>query len=551
MNKNELTEYADYLLQTAIYRVQNIVDAEDLVQETLMAALTAMEQGKSIENPKSFLVTILNRKYYDMLRQKYRKPVVSMEIVPEIPQEDFVSKQIEQIEEAENIRRCLGHLTRLYREVMVRFYMNGESIKQIADALGIPENTVKSRLDTGRKHVRKDFTMDNYVKQSYAPDNLWLCNSGETGINNEPFSLVGNNKIEMNLLILAYDRPVTVPELAKAIGISTTFIEPIVDKLVDGELMKRTADKVYTDFIIYNEEDRTANFMLEKEIADKHGSDMWAVVDSGLSELHEQDFYKAQSMTQGMKLDSFFAVRTMQNAVNNVRNEVCGGISEYPDRSNGGKWYAMGNRYPADYTYNMADYHKYGISGECCTMLIDYCGLKKISLCEYDCLLGTTQQGYGRDSKYIPYCMSGMEVMKMLYAIHTGREEDLPLINMHCFDNMNGFKRMGYLSRSESGKIIVDIPIIEMHDRWKLYGLSEKYDNIISDTFHDELKKLMQNPVKLPSHLKSVPGWQRYMWCCSLLPMLVIENANRNGLFFKDCNLKENPVPAVFLAVEK
>ena len=62
MNLNNLTEYADYLLQTAMYKVQNISDAEDLVQETLMAALLAMKKGKTIDNPKSWLVTVLNRK---------------------------------------------------------------------------------------------------------------------------------------------------------------------------------------------------------------------------------------------------------------------------------------------------------------------------------------------------------------------------------------------------------------------------------------------------------------------------------------------------------
>ena len=55
MNKNELTEYADYLLKTAMFKVNNIEDAEDLVQETLMAALVAIHQNKPIENPKTGL----------------------------------------------------------------------------------------------------------------------------------------------------------------------------------------------------------------------------------------------------------------------------------------------------------------------------------------------------------------------------------------------------------------------------------------------------------------------------------------------------------------
>ena len=78
MNKNELTEYADYLLKTAMFKVNNIEDAEDLVQETLMAALVAIHQNKPIENLKNWLVTVLHRKYYDMLRRKYRKGMLAL-----------------------------------------------------------------------------------------------------------------------------------------------------------------------------------------------------------------------------------------------------------------------------------------------------------------------------------------------------------------------------------------------------------------------------------------------------------------------------------------
>lgn len=63
--------------------------------------------------------------------------------------------------------------------------------------------------------------------------------------------------------------PVTVPELADAIGISTTYIEPIVARLVDGELMKQSGDKVFTDFIIYPEQDRLNTFEIQKRIGNK------------------------------------------------------------------------------------------------------------------------------------------------------------------------------------------------------------------------------------------------------------------------------------------
>ncbi len=328
MNKTDLTEYADLLLNAALYKCNNIADAQDLVQDTLLAALTAK---KALNDPKAWLMTVLNRKYYDMLRRKYNKPTVSFDVTEDIPDSGELYEAVEKSEEAEAIRRCLAYLTKLYREVMVRYYMHGEKVKDIAASLGISENTVKSRLDAGRKRIGKEFAMENYTTQSYEPENLFMSCSGRNSINGEPFTLVGDDKIAQNLLILAYDKPVTVTELAKAIGIAAAYIEPVIDKLVSGELLKRVGDKVYTDFIIYSPDDRTVSVPLEKQLADKLYRDVWKIMDRGLEELRRCDFYKRQNESKQAKLDSFWAVRTLLHAVNKVCDEVCG-IPRPPQR---------------------------------------------------------------------------------------------------------------------------------------------------------------------------------------------------------------------------
>ncbi len=551
MNKNELTEYADYLLKTAMYKVNNIEDAEDLVQETLMAALTAIHQNKPVENPKNWLVTVLHRKYYDMLRRKYRKGTVSIDIIGEIPVSDDISEQIEQSEDAENIRRCLAHLTNIYRQVMVRFYMHGESVKQIAEALGIPENTVKSRLDTGRKHIRKDFTMEKYTKQSYEPETLWVAICGRQSINGEPFSLVGNRKIEMNLLILAYEKPVTIPELAGAIGISTAYIEPIVERLVEGELMKRVGDKVYTAFIIYDEHDRTVNIELEQELAKKHFKTIWEYMKRGLEELHEQEYYKQQTPTARDKLDSFFVVRTAGHIFRHFKAEKTGkwNFEEFTERPNGGKWHAMGSRYPADYDWEGTRWYRwYYIDGELDTYFKDYEGLKELSFSSYDTMLGKAHNGWN-DIGYVKRPMAEDVLTKMLYAIYSGKENLLPVIDAHCFDNIDGLIKLGFLKKDENGKVMIDVPVIKMNDRWELYKLSDKYSAEIAENLDAEFDRLLENPVKLPSHLKSVPNWQRYMHCASLIPIMIVMNAHENGLFFAGRDFEKNPVPAVFMAI--
>ncbi len=64
------------------------------------------------------------------------------------------------------------------------------------------------------------------------PEKLYLSFGGSEGLKNEPMSLVEDDLIVQNLLILAYEKPITVSELSKTIGIPAAYIEPIVKNLL-------------------------------------------------------------------------------------------------------------------------------------------------------------------------------------------------------------------------------------------------------------------------------------------------------------------------------
>ncbi len=76
MQLEELLEHADYLLGVAAGKCDSWEDAQDLVQATLLEGLLAVRKEKKIGNPRNWLVTVLNRRFYDMLREKYRKPMI-------------------------------------------------------------------------------------------------------------------------------------------------------------------------------------------------------------------------------------------------------------------------------------------------------------------------------------------------------------------------------------------------------------------------------------------------------------------------------------------
>lgn len=540
LTKENLTEYADYLLKTALYKAGNIHDAEDLAQDTLLAALVYLDSGKTVENPKGWLSSVLDHRFYDSIRRKYRKPTVSMDVVAELAEEMRLYENAEKTEEAENIRRCIAMLGRNYRDVIVRHYLNGESVRDIAKTLGIPENTVKSRLYTGRSHIRKELEMEKYAKQSYQPETLWIGCTGQTGINDEPYSLVQNDKIKMNLLILAYEKPLTIPELAGAIGIPAAYVEPIVDGLVKGELMVRSGDKVYTDFIIYTEKDRLEYLDRQLKIAEENYRKIWEIVEKGLDELRRQDFYQEQRTSARHKLESHFVIRTVQTSVNNVRSEVYGGdepFSEYRRRPNGGKWYAIGNLYPESYENAKSRHLPYGINGEWGSGIEDFLDTRYLTLTEYDTVLCHAHALYN--------IKSGKEsVIKMLYSLCCGNGDAFAATDKSCIDNIGKFIEAGFLSRDSSGKLICEVPVISAEERERHYGLTKKYSSEISEKFHDAFISLMDKPLTIPSHVKSYLKWQRYMLCCEYLPMAIVLAAKEEGLY-------SNTEAAVYMSYEK
>jgi len=68
-----VARYGDYLYGYALARVRNPSAAEDLVQETLLAALKAFENFRGRSTLKTWLTGILKHKIIDHLRGKYRE----------------------------------------------------------------------------------------------------------------------------------------------------------------------------------------------------------------------------------------------------------------------------------------------------------------------------------------------------------------------------------------------------------------------------------------------------------------------------------------------
>lgn len=546
MNKFDFSEYVDRLYSAAVRKTGDSCVAEDIVQETFLAAIGQLKRGSRPEDMWAWLLGILSNKYCDWLREKYKYPRISFEEYPfDIAGEDEAEDDSE--EKLEAIRRELGLLANAYREVMVRFYLHGHSLERIAEDLQIPVGTVKSRLNMGRKYVKEGVgDMENYEsfsKQSYDPDTLYLSCAGECGLHQEPFSLVPvSDRLSQSILIQAYEKPLTESEIARALGVPAAFVEPVVKKLTEGELMYRAEGgrKVYTNFIIYTDEDRKATFDKQLAVAEEHFPLFWEEVGKGLADLREKTFYQRQKEPARYKLELHFCLKTLMNAYVSVRDEVTGTMpySEYPYRRDGGRWLAMGNRYSAGRRPGEdKEYHKYGVNGEAGCREKNFRDAGYIELREYGTALGGN-----------PNPEETSQYVKWFYELTLGVPAEELSVDSHVLQDADRLKEAGFLTQGE-GRLELNIPVLSAEEYQDECLLASLYGEGVTQKAREVLLPVFQKGhVRLPGHLKSVPKWQQYMYCGDSIPMAVIFQAKEKGVFLKDVDYS---LPASLLIFDK
>jgi RNA polymerase sigma factor, sigma-70 family len=527
MQHTELTQYTQFLLSAAIKMSGNIAEAQDITQDALLDALVYLSKGNEINDAKGFLLTVMRRKYYAMLRRKYKMATVNIDDHADFLADDTdYFEKITQTDEAESVRRTVAHLAKIHREVIVRHYMNGESVEKIAKELNIPVGTVKSRLSSGREHMKKEFiTMENYGKQSYAPIKLEVSNSGGTGMNGEPWSLVYGNLIAQNLLYLAYREPVTETELSRTIGIPSAYVEPIVEKLVNGELMKRVGNKVYTDFILYTPEDEEKYVAAQKQLVADNSELFMRAVRDGIDKVRGMKFYETLTQTQRDSLEMFFAFHCFDHGIFNAVTKILGSPQVFPERPNGGEWIAFGHVYPSD-GFSLDDHpdilsHKY--CGHRFSRLYDFLGAKQVEFITYDAV------GFG--GEVYPREMSDDGVLKLLWAIESGVDFNSTGIDASLAERIPFLNECRIL-RTEDGKPAVDVPVISL-DEWR--GEFSEALSTACRSYSDDIEELLRGYLRdkkheIPAHLTSVPVQKQYMFPFYAIAMISIRRAMAEGI---------------------
>jgi len=127
--------------------------AEDLVQETMVRAWRNLDRMPSGPEPqRRWLFKVARRLAIDAHRRRQTRPV---EVgLTETDVSPPVNAAAETAIASLTLRRAVDELGPAHRSVLIELYVKGHSAGEVADRLGLPVGTVKSRAHYGVRHVR-------------------------------------------------------------------------------------------------------------------------------------------------------------------------------------------------------------------------------------------------------------------------------------------------------------------------------------------------------------------------------------------------------------
>lgn len=140
----------------------NLTQAQDLAQETFVIAWKELADLRDPGCLRSWLCGIARRRVLRSVRQATREPTHMAEPLEAAhplpcPQPTPIAQAMRQ-EEEHLVWQSLNRLPDSYREVLILFYREDQSLEQVATALGLSRDAAKQRLCRGRKVLREEVT---------------------------------------------------------------------------------------------------------------------------------------------------------------------------------------------------------------------------------------------------------------------------------------------------------------------------------------------------------------------------------------------------------
>ncbi|MBB76754.1 MAG: RNA polymerase subunit sigma [Planctomycetaceae bacterium] len=152
MDIEELIDQHHGTLYRYAYRLTGRVeDAEDLTQQVFLLAQQKLHQIRDASKARSWLFAVLRTCFLKNCRKRVEIPVTGMAMeIDDIPQDVPGGDEID----CERLQQAINELPETFRLVLLMYYFEECSYKEIAAHLEIEIGTVMSRLSRAKARLR-------------------------------------------------------------------------------------------------------------------------------------------------------------------------------------------------------------------------------------------------------------------------------------------------------------------------------------------------------------------------------------------------------------
>ena len=251
--------HMEKLFYFCLKKTGNHIESEDLTQDISMNILKSLNNGTIPTNFSAWVWQIARNRYSVWAKEKHsRDESVTGSDIGDYEIEDDNENILDEMIHTEQmalLRRELAFIKSDYRNIVVAYYIENKSVRDIASSLSISISAVQQRLHRARIILKEGMDMAReFGKRSYNPENITFAASGSqpSGL---PWKAV-NRKIPNNILLQASNNPSTIEELSIELGIALPYMEEEVNILHHATLLEKQGDKYITNFFILDKDCR-------------------------------------------------------------------------------------------------------------------------------------------------------------------------------------------------------------------------------------------------------------------------------------------------------
>lgn len=243
-----LKQYAKKIYGFAYSKTGNTHDAEELSSEIATVFCSDKTWEKDIDRMDAYVYRICQYTWSNFLRKNknhwrsLNNAGLDLVVSGSQVEEDYLKQ-----EQILVLRREIQYLSNTRRRILIAYYFENKSGKEIAEKLALPAPTVRWHLQQTKLSLKERLEMTE--NKIYEPVALSV---GHCGFVNSPvFDELRFDILTQNICMICRKKALTVEEIAQTLGVAAVYLEYRIQQLCTMDYMKKVgANKYQTAFLI-------------------------------------------------------------------------------------------------------------------------------------------------------------------------------------------------------------------------------------------------------------------------------------------------------------